>query len=113
MAQITHSSNGEQSLRVSHSAARERYEAFLGDELIGYLDYVDEHDQSGGDKHVVITHTVIHDLHAHHGHGAELVRQVLDDMVASQRSVLVLCSYVAEFIDKNPQYAAVQVSSSR
>ncbi|MGZ8177056.1 GNAT family N-acetyltransferase [Williamsia sp. SKLECPSW1] len=91
--------------RVVHSLSQERYEAFLDDELVGFLDYQPRDDQ------VVITHTVVFDRHAHHGIGAQLVRHVLDDVAQSGRKVVPVCSFVQRFIADNPAYAAMVVDA--
>ena len=87
--------------RVVHSLSQERYEAFIDDELVGFLDYQPRDDQ------VVITHTVVFDRHAHHGIGGQLVRHVLDDIAQSGRKVVPVCSFVQQFIADNPAYAAM------
>lgn len=96
-------------VRVLHSPARERYEAIVtnadGEEItVGYLDYVPEIDQ------VVITHTVISEAYSGHGYAAELVRAVLDDIRASGKRVVPVCSYVGHFISRHPEYADLAVS---
>ncbi|GAA2063908.1 GNAT family N-acetyltransferase [Williamsia deligens] len=85
--------------RVVHSLSQERYEAFVDDELVGYLDYQPRDDQ------VVITHTVVFDRHAHHGIGGNLVRHVLDDIAQSGRKVVPVCSFVQRYIAEHPAYA--------
>ncbi|MFW0795196.1 GNAT family N-acetyltransferase [Gordonia sp. CPCC 205515] len=98
-------------LRINHSPARERYEAILdpdsgadatvGDEVVGYLDYVSEPYQ------VVVTHTVIREQYSGKGYAGQLVRTVLDDIRASGKRVVPVCSYVQRFISQNPEYADI------
>lgn len=96
-------------LRIDHSPAQERYEAILvtdpsGDEeVVGYVDYVSEPYQ------VVLTHTVVHERFSGHGYAAQLVKAVLDDIRASGKQVVPVCSYVQRFIDKHPEYADMAV----
>ncbi len=108
MAQDTLSENVASSrVRVKHSRPQERYEAYLGDEYIGYLDYVDEIEQ------VVITHTVIADRFSGQGYGGQLVRHVLDDIAPTHKPVVPVCPFVAHFVDENPAYASMVVQISR
>ena len=94
-------------VRVEHSRAQERYEAYVADEYVGYLDYVDEREQ------VVITHTVIADRFSGHGYGAQLVRHVLDDLAPTHKPIVPVCPFVARFVEKNPAYAPMVVPISR
>ena len=109
MAQDTFSekASAESRVRVVHSRPQERYEAYLGDEYIGYLDYVDETEQ------VVITHTVIADRFSGLGYGGQLVRHVLDDLAATHKPVVPVCPFVANFVDENPAYKSMVAQISR
>lgn len=102
------------SLRIVHSAAQERYEAILspvgsdtGDEVVGYVDYVSEPYQ------VVLTHTVIREAYSGRGYAAQLVRAVLDDVRATGKQVVPVCSYVQRFIGQHPEYADLAVAVPR
>ncbi|AZG47969.1 GNAT family N-acetyltransferase [Gordonia insulae] len=92
-------------LRINHSPAQERYEAILSDddEVVGYLDYVSEPYQ------VVLTHTVVREQFSGHGYAGQLVRVVLDDIRASGKQVVPVCSYVQRFIAQHPEYADMAV----
>ncbi|MGC5257469.1 GNAT family N-acetyltransferase [Gordonia sp. DT218] len=100
-------------LRITHSPAQERYEAILpadpaadgsGDEeMVGYLDYVSEPYQ------VVLTHTVVREQFSGHGYAGQLVRYVLDDIRATGKQVVPVCSYVQRFISQHPEYADMAV----
>lgn len=95
-------------LKVTHSPARERYEAVLesdpsdpgaGDQVVGYVDYVSEPYQ------VVLTHTVVHERFSGKGYAGQLVRAVLDDIRAADKRVVPVCSYVQRFVEQHPEYA--------
>lgn len=94
-------------IRVTHSLAQERYEIFVDDQYVGYVDYVSEPEQ------VLLTHTVIHSQFSGHGYAAHLVKFVLDDIAASGKQVVPLCSYVGYFIEKNPEYAGMATEVTR
>ncbi|ASR01777.1 GNAT family N-acetyltransferase [Gordonia rubripertincta] len=96
-------------LRIDHSPAQERYEAILAsdsfgeDEVVGYLDYVSEPYQ------VVLTHTVVREQYSGHGYAGQLVRFVLEDIRASGKQVVPVCSYVQRFIERHPEFADMAV----
>lgn len=93
-------------LHIKHSPGQERYEAFFldedgipTDERVGYVDYVSEVEQ------VVLTHTVVPERLAGRGIAGELVKYVLDDVRASGKKVVPVCSYVRHYIEGHPEYA--------
>lgn len=102
-------------LRINHSPAQERYEAVLtpdpsdrewgntDDVVVGYVDYVSEPYQ------VVLTHTVIREQYSGHGYASQLVQSVLEDIRASGKQVVPVCSYVQRFIERHPEYADMAV----
>lgn len=96
-------------LRIDHSPAQERYEAILvsdafgEDEVVGYLDYVSEPYQ------IVLTHTVVREHYSGHGYAGQLVRYVLEDIRASGKQVVPVCSYVQRFIGLHPEFADMAV----
>ena len=91
-------------ISVTHLAERERYRADLADDElgsveVGYIDYTTDGDN------LALTHTVVFDQWGGRGFAAELVKQVLDDIRANGRHVVPVCSYVASYLDKHPEYA--------
>lgn len=102
-------------LRINHSPAQERYEAVLtpdpsdrewgntDDVVVGYVDYVSEPYQ------VVLTHTVIREQYSGQGYASQLVQSVLEDIRASGKQVVPVCSYVQRFIERHPEYADMAV----
>jgi hypothetical protein len=94
-------------ISVSHSLPQERYEIYVDDEYVGYLDYVNETEQ------VVLTHTVVHNQYAGHGYAAHLVKYVLDDIAKTGKEVVPLCSYVGYYIEQHPEYAAMATEVTR
>lgn len=102
-------------ITVTHLAERERFRAEILDEdglptEVGYLDYTRDSGHSDGD-HLALTHTVVFDQYGGRGYAAELVRQVLDDVRADGNKVIPVCSYVVKYLEKNPQYTDLVVSS--
>jgi hypothetical protein len=81
-----------------NNAERSRYELVVDGEVVGIADYRDEGDVRA------FPHTHIKAALRGQGLGAQLVRAALDDTRASGHRVLAQCWYVAEFIDRNPEY---------
>jgi len=99
-------------VQIKHSPGQERYEAAVTgadgtDVQVGYLDYVAEL------KQVVLTHTVIFERFSGHGYAGQLVKAVLDDIRASGKKVVPVCSYVEAYVGRHPEYADMAVPVPR
>lgn len=70
-------------------------------EQAGYLDYLDEVDVR------VMTHTVVDEAYGGHGYAAMLTKAALDDVRDSGKHARAVCSYVANYVTKHPEYADV------
>jgi predicted GNAT family acetyltransferase len=77
---------------------RSRFELLDGSEVVAIVDFVERGDT------VVLPHTEVDPRRRGQGLAAVLVRQVLDAVRASGRTVVPACWYVAEFIDAHPDY---------
>ncbi|WP_311922614.1 GNAT family N-acetyltransferase [Microbispora sp. H10836] len=84
--------------RVAHNAAASRYEILLDDTLAGFAQYR----LRGGS--MVFTHTEVRDEFAGRGLGGRLVGAALDGARAAGLRVVPLCSFVAWYIEKHPEY---------
>lgn len=81
-----------------HDAAR--YEARLtGGTVVGYLEY-----RVTGDT-IAMPSTVVDPRHRGHGIAARLARTALDAARDAGKRVDPQCWYVAEYIEKHPEYA--------
>ncbi len=78
-----------------------RYEAVLGDRVVGVIIY----ERQG--SRAIFKHTVVSAEFRGHGVGAALVRAALDDLAAYGMSLTSYCSFVTEFIAGNPGYAGL------
>ncbi len=87
------------SLDVCRNDLEHRYELLDDGEQVGFADY-----HVDGDL-VVLPHTVIDPSRRGEGLAAQLVSAALDDIRADGRSVVASCWYVAEYIDRHPEYA--------
>jgi predicted GNAT family acetyltransferase len=74
---------------------KNRYELRDGDKVAGFADYTLTPDQ------VVFTHTVIEDEYEGQGLGSKLARHVLDDVAASGKRIVPVCSFIAAYVRKH------------
>jgi uncharacterized protein len=89
----------EQSVTVQDNSENHRYEVFLDGDLAGFSAYRDEPGRR------VFTHTKIDPDYEGHGLGSALARGALDDVRRQGLSVLARCPFIAEYIDRHPEYA--------
>lgn len=83
---------------VRHNAAENRYEIAIESHL-AVAEYVMH------DGKQVLTHTLVPVELRGRGLAEALVRTALNDARAAGRKVVPACSYVARFIEKNPEFA--------
>ncbi|WP_159793656.1 GNAT family N-acetyltransferase [Puerhibacterium puerhi] len=86
---------------VVHVPERSRYEARSpdGGELMGVLEY------RRTDGVVVMPRTVTLPPFRGRGVAAAMTRRALDDAAAAGDTVVPACWYVAQFVERNPDYA--------
>ena len=82
---------------VRHDAAAQRFEIVLGD-YRSVVDYTID-----GDR-VVFTHTLVPPELRGRGVAEKLVRAALDWARQERKRVVPMCSYVAKFIERHPEY---------
>jgi predicted GNAT family acetyltransferase len=87
------------SVDVRDNPENRTYEARVGESVVGALVYEIE------GPRVVLTHAWVEPSRRDTGVGHALARGALDDLRAKGRSITVFCTFVAEFIDENPEYA--------
>jgi uncharacterized protein len=86
-------------LVVRDAPARSRYELLDGDRVVGFTEY-----QRRGDV-LVLPHTVIPKHRRGRGYATRLIRDALDDVRRQGLRVVPECSFVAQFLTENPDYA--------
>jgi len=74
--------------------------------VIGEESYVDLTPEDGGPVQRVLHHTEVSDDYTGRGLASQLVRAVVDDVVASGLAIVPVCPYVAAWLPKHPEYAA-------
>ncbi len=84
-------------LKVEHNIGARRFEIHYGDEM-ARLEY-----QLRGPT-IVYTHTVVPKALERHGIAGRLARAALDYARNRGLSVVPLCPYVADYIEKHPEY---------
>ena len=93
-------SAGSNEIVVRHNVAEHRFETTVG----GFL-AVAEYELTAGI--VVFTHTFVPGELRGRGVAEKLVRAALEWARGERRRVVPACSYVARFIERNPEFLAV------
>ena len=83
---------------VTDNAGASRFELHLDGELVGFAEYL-----PAGDS-VIIAHTEIADGHEGEGLGGVLVREALERIRASGKTVIPTCPFTAAYIGRHPEF---------
>jgi predicted GNAT family acetyltransferase len=75
---------------------KRRYEARIGDRVVGFNEY-----RPAGTRRVLI-HTEVDAAFSGRGVGSRLVRGVLDDLRARGLRVTVHCPFIAAYLERHP-----------
>ena len=86
-------------VNVVDDPARKRFEAFVGDRLVGFVTY---RTRPGV---VVLVHTETDPDFEGHGVGSQLAAAVLGEIRERSLKVNPLCPFIASFIDRHPEFA--------
>jgi predicted GNAT family acetyltransferase len=76
-----------------------RYEAMVGGELAGFLDY------RRGTERMLLRHTEVEPAFEGRGIGSALARRGLDDARAAGLSIIVTCPFITGWLEKHPDQA--------
>lgn len=96
----------DSSLRVVDRPDKSRYEAYVGDQLAGFVTY---RTRLGV---VVLVHTEVHADFEGHGMGGRLASAVLDEARARGLKVDPVCPFIASYIGRHPEYADLVAQSA-
>lgn len=88
---------GSPNVQVSDVPERERFEAHVGGELVGIIDYIPRPGK------VVATHTEVFEGREGQGIGSALVRGMLDLLRSDGRSLRSRCPYVTAYLERHPE----------
>lgn len=86
------------STHVSKDSDRNRYELRLDDRVVGVADYVRDGDA------LAVTHTGVEQRFRGQGLAGELIEFALRDLREAGLQVLPYCSYVSDYIARNPEH---------
>ena len=85
-------------LVIEDEPAEQRYEARLGDRVVGFMDYR----RIGG--RVVFFHTEVDPAFEGRGIGGRLAAGTLDDIRARALRITVKCPFLAAYLERHPGY---------
>jgi predicted GNAT family acetyltransferase len=88
---------------ILHNPDEQRFESDINGSLAVLL-----YQREG--QRIAFTHTQVPPQARNQGIGGALARAALDYAAAEQLQVLPLCSFIADFIDRNPQYRRLLAS---
>ena len=83
---------------LSHEPGRNRYTLRLDERVVGVADYMRDGDA------LAITHTGVEPRFRGQGLAGELIEFALHDMRETGLRVLPYCSYVSDYIARNPEH---------
>lgn len=84
-------------LEITHNPAENRFETWIDGEL-SKLDYIEDGDT------IVMTHVGVHPQHRGGGVAGRITQSALEYAKEKSLRVIPMCSYVAAYIRRNPQY---------
>ena len=83
-----------------NDAEHHRYELRVNGEVAGFVEY-----RFAAEDRIVFTHTEVDERFEGHGLGSKLARGVLDEARARGWQVVPRCPFIAEYIQRHPDYA--------
>ena len=89
--------SSEPVVRVVDNPGRKRFEGYIGEQLVGVIDYIPLPGK------VIATHTEVAEALEGQGIGARLVAGALDALRADGRVVQPLCPYVTAYLRRHPE----------
>lgn len=78
---------------------RDRYEARIGDEVVGFIDY-----RRTGDGTLALTHAEVVPRLRGRGVSTPMVRAALDDLAARDERIVPVCWFVRGVVQDEPAY---------
>lgn len=86
-------------LEVTHNTAENRFEAKLGDDAMGVIDY---HKQGSV---YVLTHTGVPEAYNGQGIAGRIAQVALDTIKAEGGQIVPQCPYIVTYLKRHPEYA--------
>ena len=97
----------DRSVQVVDNPERSRYEAYVGDELAGFVTY---RTRPGVQ---VLVHTEVEGRFEGHGVGSRLASAVLDRSGPGACKVVPVCPFIAGYIDRHPELSDLVAGPGR
>ena len=97
MSTNTNNEEAKPDMTIVHNEAENRFETLI-DGRTGYISYKERDDK------LVYDHTIVPPQLGGRGVGSALVKKALDYARENNKKVVPQCSFVASYIDKNPEY---------
>lgn len=88
-------------LRVEDNPDRKRFEGYLGDDLVGVVEYLPLEGK------IIASHTEVLEAFEGQGIGSRLVAAMLEQLRDEGRLVQPLCPYVTAYLRRHPEWADV------
>ncbi|HYH57849.1 MAG TPA: GNAT family N-acetyltransferase [Thermoleophilaceae bacterium] len=92
---------------VADNPGESRFELRLDGEIVGFAEY-----RPAGDS-VIIAHTEIAEGHEGEGLGGVLVREALERIRASGKTVIPTCPFTAAYIGRHPEFVELVAPALR
>jgi predicted GNAT family acetyltransferase len=89
--------DGEE-LQIIDAPERQRYEARLGDTVVGFTEY------RASPGRLILHHTEVDPAYEGRGIGGRLAAGALDDIRARGLEVTVTCPFIRAFLRRHPEY---------
>ena len=91
-------SEPDDGLQVTDQPGRQRYEARLGDRVVGFAEY------RAVRGRLILFHTEVDPAFEGRGVGGRLASGTLDDIRARGLRVTVKCPFIRAFMERHPEY---------
>jgi uncharacterized protein len=85
--------------KVVRNDEKQRYEAWVGDDLAAIAVYRERGDRT------IFTHTEVESAYEGKGIAKALAAAALDDVVRRDRVIVPLCPFIASYLKKHTEYA--------
>jgi Predicted acetyltransferase len=86
-----------ENLEITHNTEKKRFEVLIDGQL-SKLDYIEDGNT------IVMTHVGVHPDHRGGGVAGKITQSALEYARAKSLRVIPMCSYIAAYIRRNPQY---------
>jgi predicted GNAT family acetyltransferase len=86
-------------VRVVDNRSEHRYEARLGERVVGFSEY-----RPAGQR-LIFTHTIVDPEFEGRGIGSQLAAEALDDVRRRGMTLTAHCPFISAYLERHPEYA--------